>query len=192
MRNFLPFLLIIMMTVPCQADPYAKYNRIEKFDRYFSKYSKRFFGPGFDWQYFKAQAVAESGLVAAARSGVGAVGLMQIMPRTFDEIKAKNPAIKGHRLQPRWNIAAGIYYDRSLWKLWKSERPLQDRINFMFGSYNAGKGNILKAQKVAEKRDLNPNLWESIVPALPEVTGKRSHETILYVEKIEHVKGVLK
>jgi len=53
-------LLIIMMGSPCQADPYAKYNRIKKFDRYFSKYSKRFFGPGFNWHFFKAQAVAES------------------------------------------------------------------------------------------------------------------------------------
>ena len=192
MRWLPALLLVITMVAPCQADSYAKYNRIKQFDRYFSKYSKRFFGPGFDWHHFKAQAVAESGLVASARSSVGAVGLMQIMPRTFEEIQAKNPAIKGKRLQPRWNIAAGIYYDRALWKLWKAERPFQDRINFMFGSYNAGKGSILKAQKVAEKRGLNPNLWQSIVPALPKVTGKRSHETISYVDKIEHVKGVLK
>lgn len=192
MRCIPILLLIIMMGSPCQADPYAKYNRIKKFDRYFSKYSKRFFGPGFNWHFFKAQAVAESGLEASVKSGVGAVGLMQVMPRTYKEIQAKNPALKGSRLQPRWNIAAGIYYDRTLWNLWKADRPRQDRINFMFGSYNAGKGNILKAQKVAEKRRLNPNLWQSIESALPEITGKRSRETISYIEKIEHVKGVLK
>lgn len=192
MRWLIAFMLIITIAVPCQADPYARYNRVKQYDRYFSKYSKRFFGPGFDWHLFKAQAIAESGLKASATSGVGAVGLMQIMPRTFAEIQGRNPAIKGNRLQPRWNIAAGIYYDRSLWKLWRAERPFQDRVNFMFGSYNAGKGNILKAQKVAEKQGLNPNLWESIVPALPKITGKRSHETITYVEKIENIKGVLK
>jgi membrane-bound lytic murein transglycosylase MltF len=192
MRWLSVLLLIMMMAAPCQADPYAKYNRVKKFDSYFSKYSKRFFGPGFDWHFFKAQAVAESGLDATAKSGVGAVGVMQVMPRTFKEIQAKNPAIKGSQMQPRWNIAAGIYYDRTLWNLWKADRPRQDRISFMFGSYNAGKGNILKAQKAAEKRRLNPNLWESIESALPEITGKHSRETISYVEKIEHVKGVLK
>jgi membrane-bound lytic murein transglycosylase F len=62
----------------------------------------------------------------------------------------------------------------------------------MFGSYNAGKGNVLKAQKVAEKKGLNPNLWNSIEPALPRVTGKRSDETIGYVRKINAIKGVLK
>ncbi len=193
--RWLPVLLLIiimMMAAPCQADPYAKYNRVKKFDHHFSKYSKRYFGPGFDWRFFKAQAVAESGLDAAAKSGVGAVGLMQVMSRTFKEIQAKNPAIKGKQLQPRWNIAAGIYYDRTLWNLWQAERPRQDRLNFMFGSYNAGKGNILKAQKAAENRRLDPNLWESIISTLPNITGKRSHETISYVEKIEHVKGVLK
>jgi membrane-bound lytic murein transglycosylase F len=131
-------------------------------------------------------------LMADAKSKVGAVGVMQIMPKTFEEIKAKNPSIKGNRLQPRWNIAAGIYYDRLLWKTWKAERPLLDRIRFMFGSYNAGKGNILKAQKVAEKEGLDPNLWRSIKPALPAVTGTRSKETIHYVEKINHIKGVLR
>jgi len=136
--------------------------------------------------------VSTGSLEVSAKSGVGAVGLMQVMPRTYKEIQAKNPAIKGNLRQPRWNIAAGIYYDRALWNLWKAERPRQDRINFMFGSYNAGKGNILKAQKAAEKRRLNPNLWESIESALPEITGKHSHETISYIEKIEHVKGVLK
>lgn len=192
MRWFFAFILVMMLAASAQADPYAKYNRIKKFDPYFSKYSKRFFGPGFNWRLFKAQAVAESGLDASAKSGAGAVGLMQIMPRTFDEIQAKNPYIKGKRLYPRWNIAAGIYYDRTLWNLWQAERPRQDRINFMFGSYNAGKGNILKAQKAAQRQHLDPNLWGSIEKVLPEITGKRSHETISYVKKIDRVKGVLK
>lgn len=141
-----------MLLIPCQAQAFERYNRVIKYDKYFSKYSKRYFGANFDWHYFKAQAVAESNLIAKAKSRVGALGVMQIMPRTFDEITRKQPGIKGNRKQPRWNIAAGIYYDRMIWKAWKAERPFQDRINFMFGSYNAGKGNILKAQKIADKK----------------------------------------
>ena len=185
-------LTFVVLITPVSGLAFERYNRVVKYDRYFSKYSKRFFGPGFDWRYFKAQAVAESRLKAAATSSVGAVGIMQIMPRTFTEITRKNSIIKGTRAQPRWNIAAGIYYDRTLWNLWKADRPFFDRINFMFGSYNAGKGSILKAQKVAENKGLNPNLWDSIEPALPLVTGKRSKETIGYVRKITSIKGVLK
>lgn len=186
------FLICILLIIPCRSFAFERYNRVVKFDKYLSKYSKRYFGPDFDWRYFKAQAIAESRLKATARSRVGAVGLMQIMPETFKEITKKNPYIKGNRNQPRWNIAAGIYYNRTIWNLWKADRPFQDRLNFMFGSYNAGKGNILKAQKIAKKRGFNQNYWDAIEISLPNVTGRRSRETIGYVKKINEIKGVLR
>jgi len=51
--------------------------------------------------------------------------------------------------------AALEHSGRHLWGIWKAERPFQDRLNFTFGSYNAGKMNIIKAQKVVEKKGLN-------------------------------------
>lgn len=192
-KGFITFFFVTIILL--SLDPvyaFDRYNQVTKFDKYFSKYSKRYFGPNFDWHHFKAQAIAESRLKAAATSRVGAVGVMQIMPKTFEEIVQKHPMIKGTREQPRWNIAAGIYYDRKLWKLWKAERSFQDRLDFMLGSYNAGRGNILRAQKIAEKQGLNPNLWKSIEPVLSEITGKRSKETIDYIRKITMIKGVLK
>ncbi|MCK4728660.1 MAG: transglycosylase SLT domain-containing protein [Desulfobacterales bacterium] len=185
-------LAIVLLLIPCQSQAFERYNGVVKYDTYFSKYSKRYFGPNFDWRHFKAQAIAESRLKAKAKSRVGALGLMQIMPKTFKEIARKNPSIKGTREQPRWNIAAGIYYDRVIWNTWKAERPFQDRINFMLGSYNAGKGNILKAQKIANKEGLDANLWESIELTLDKVTGGRSAETIGYIKKIDEIKGVLR
>lgn len=184
-------ILLILLFYPISSYGFERYNRVTKYDGYFKKYSKRFFGPGFDWRYFKSQAIAESNLKSDARSAVGAKGIMQIMPKTFEEIKYKHPSIKGSSLQPKWNIAAGIFYDRQIWKIWKAERPFKDRLAFMFGSYNAGKGNILKAQKIAEKSALNPDLWSSIKQTLSKVTGENSRETIGYVDKIDKVKGVL-
>ncbi len=184
-------IIVLLILLPTYAGAFERYNHVQKFDPYFSKYTKRYFGPGFDWKYFKAQAIAESRLKEKARSRVGAKGIMQIMPKTFDEIKKKNPTIKGTREQPRWNIAAGIWYNRSIWKLWKADRPFQDKINFMFGSYNAGKGNILKAQRKAKRQGMNPNLWPSIEQTLPKITGKHSKETLGYIKKISHIKEVL-
>ncbi len=178
--------------MPVQVHAFERYNRVTQYDTYFSKYSKRYFGPNFDWLHFKSQAIAESRLEKNAASRVGARGIMQIMPRTFEEIKKRHPIIKGTRAQPKWNIAAGIYYDRVLWRVWKTERSFQDRLNFTFGAYNAGKGNIIKAQRVALKKGMNPNLWSSIESALPETTGKRSKETIGYIHKINNIRGVLK
>ncbi len=185
-------IVLILLLIPFPTQAFERYNRVTKYDKYFSKYSKRYFGVGFDWHYFKAQAIAESNLTADARSRAGALGIMQIMPGTFEEIIRKQPSIKGTRKQPRWNIAAGIYYDRMLWKIWKVKESLSDRINFMFGSYNAGRRNILRAQKAAKKQNLNPNVWTSIERTLSRVTGKHSKETIGYISKIHKIKEVLR
>ncbi|PIE71923.1 MAG: hypothetical protein CSA22_00465 [Deltaproteobacteria bacterium] len=175
-----------------EARGFEQFNANREYDRYFSKYAKRYFGPGFDWRYFKAQAAAESGLNAHATSPVGARGIMQIMPPTFAEIKQKSPGdILGAMEDARWNIAAGIRYDRSLWNLWKAPRPFQDRMDFMFGAYNAGKGTLLRAQKKAEALGINPNLWTSMETVLPDVTGHHSRETIGYVNKIKTIKEIL-
>ncbi len=184
-------LVLLVLAFAQPASAFERYNQVTQFDPYFRKYTKRYFGPVFDWRHFKAQAVAESRLQADARSRVGAVGIMQIMPRTFEEIRRKHSAIKGTRYQPRWNIAAGIYYDRQLWNTWKAERPFRDRLNFTFGAFNAGKTNIIKAQRAAARDGLNPNLWISVEKKLPVVTGKHSHETIGYVRKIETIREVL-
>jgi membrane-bound lytic murein transglycosylase F len=185
-------ILVLFLCHPFSLYGFERYNRVTQYDVYFKKYTRHLFGPGFDWRYFKSQAIAESNLNSGAKSHVGAKGIMQIMPKTFKEIKYKNPSIKGSSLQPKWNIAAGIYYDRAIWKLWKAKRPFTDKLAFMFGAYNAGKGNILKAQRLAKKRGMNPNAWSSIENTLFKITGKHSKETIGYVNKINKVKGILK
>ena len=48
----------------------------DRYDDTFRKYAQRFFGPGYDWRLFKAQAMAESNLDMKARSRVGARALM--------------------------------------------------------------------------------------------------------------------
>ena len=108
---------------------------------------------------------------------------MQIVPKTFQEIKKKNPHL-GDITQPRWNIAAGIYYDRQLYLKWKAERPFRDKMCFTFGSYNAGFRNILKAQRVSKKNGMNENLWESIKAVAAKVRGWRHRQTLAYVHKI--------
>ena len=197
----LPVLTLAWVPVVHSAQPgavaddlagFARFNRFTTYDQYFTKYSKRFFGVGFDWHYFKAQAVAESNLRPGARSPVGAVGVMQVMPRTFDEIRRKNPAITGSADQPRWNIAAGIWYDRQHYLVWVADRPLVERLKFMLGSYNAGRRSILRAQRFAEDEGLNATLWESVAGELPRVTGRRSQETVTYVARVFDIKQVLR
>ena len=174
------------------ASAYERFNRSTEFDPHFSKYSKRYFGVGFDWRYFKAQGIAESGLREAARSPVGAVGIMQVMPATFEDIRRRNPLITGALTQARWNIAAGVWYNRQNFTIWKASRPFEDKLKFMFGSYNAGRGSVLRAQRLALSDGLDGTLWSSIEARLSAVTGRHSRETLGYVRRIFEVKPVLK
>ncbi len=146
-----------------------------RFDPYFRKYAKHYFGAGTDWRWFKAQGIAESGLNPKARSPTGAVGIMQILPSTFGDIKKKNPAF-GSLREPRWNIAAGIYYDRHLHKRWV-QWGAKDRFSFMFASYNAGLGTIGKAWRKARRRHRKLCCWPQVAPFAPR-------ETRRYVERI--------
>jgi len=156
----------------------------DRYDDTFRKYSQRFFGPGYDWRVFKAQAMAESNIDMNAKSWVGARGIMQLMPSTFSEVRSKNPEIVSIN-KPEWNIAAGIFYDRQLWKQWTDQQGEQDQVPFMFGSYNAGRGTLLRAQDVARIRTLDPFIWLSIRTVAPDVPKWRHEETLSYVEKIK-------
>ncbi|MBI5730866.1 MAG: transglycosylase SLT domain-containing protein [Ignavibacteriales bacterium] len=155
-----------------------------KYDDVFRKYSKRFFGPAFDWKLFKAQGIAESGLSPEAISQVGAKGIMQLMPSTFSEIQSSNPELTDIN-DPEWNIAAGIKYDRMIWTSWKEIEDNKEKQRFTFGSYNAGRGTIMKAQSKAKDKNLDQNSWENIRQIAPEVPRWRHEETINYVSRID-------
>jgi membrane-bound lytic murein transglycosylase F len=178
---FVLILLAVATPAEAQRRPGA---RADEYDELFKKYSKRCFGPAFEWRLFKAQAMAESNLAPTAQSRVGARGLMQLMPTTFREIQTRNPELEciDH---PEWNIAAGIHYDRVLWNLWSEHPTLEDRRNFMLGSYNAGRGTLLRAQATAREKRLDTGAWRSIAEVAPSVRGWRYRETLGYVTKIE-------
>jgi membrane-bound lytic murein transglycosylase F len=155
----------------------------DRYDETFRRYSKRYFGATFDWRWFKAQGMAESNLDSAAKSWVGARGVMQLMPDTFREIASKNPELE--RIDdPEMNIAAGIAYDRRLWLRWESDSVMSDRERFMFASYNAGRTTLLNAQRVARTASLDPRMWSNIESVAPKVPRWRHAETLTYVRRI--------
>jgi membrane-bound lytic murein transglycosylase MltF len=177
-------LLTSLLSLLCATSARAQSRVSDRYDNVFRKYTKHYFGPGFDWRIFKAQGITESSLNPEATSGVGARGIMQLMPSTYAEIRSKNPEI-GEINDPEWNIAAGICYNRQLWKRWADGAAGTDRREFMFGSYNAGRVTILRAQKLAIGKLLDGRVWPSIQNVAPEVPGWRHKETLDYIQRIQ-------
>lgn len=143
------------------------------------KRSAETFMPSVDWRLWKAQVKAESAFKAGAVSPVGAMGLSQIMPATFAEI-GRRSGINGDPFDPEVNLMAGAWYMNRQRAVFKSPRPDHERHNLAIAAYNAGAGNIIKAQQLAG----NPIDWQHAAAKLHLVTGKHSKETIDYVAKI--------
>jgi membrane-bound lytic murein transglycosylase MltF len=162
----------------------------DRYDPSFQKYTKRYFGVGFDWRPFKAQGMAESGLKPSARSRVGARGIMQLMPSTFQLIQSARPDFKSID-DPEHNIAAGIMHDRYLWTLYPSS-PGDERLRFMFASYNAAEGTIKKARTEARNESLDADVWNSVEAVAPKVRPWRYLETLGYVRTIDSNRVKLK
>lgn len=138
-------------------------------------------GKPIDWRWFKAQAMAESGLNPKAVSRAGARGIMQMMPATFAECKIQLSLPDADPFDPLIGIKMGIYYDRRMWRIWGNESGLE-RLRFTFAAYNAGAGNIIKAQRLASPTDQ----WWAVAKALPRITGiGHAKETTQYVKRIE-------
>jgi membrane-bound lytic murein transglycosylase MltF len=176
--------LLVVGASTAHAQRISDVDNQDRYDDTFKKYSKRFFGVGFDWHHFKAQALAESGLDPTARSPVGARGVMQLMPGTYAIIKKSRSESFGDITDPEWNIAAGILFDRDLWQLY-STHPDDERLRFMFGAYNAGQGTINRAKRTARTKKLDDTQWENIEVVAPTVQKWRYKETLPYVRKIE-------
>jgi len=141
---------------------------------------KKYLPRNYDWRLFKAQLWAESQLDPLARSGKGALGIAQFMPKTWTE-EAPKAGFKGaKRTDPEASIFTAASYMASLIKKWHWPRPTADRECLAMASYNVGFGNMLKAQK----RSGNLNLYADIISSLPDVPRVNHNETITYVRRI--------
>ena len=134
----------------------------------------------FDWLLIGAQAYQESRLDQSKRSPVGAVGIMQVMPKTALDPNVAIPDI--HLVEP--NVHAGVKYLRFLRDRYFSEPGLSDldQTLFSFAAYNAGPGNVRKARRRAESLGLDPNVWLDNVEIAAAMVVSR--EPVIYVRNI--------
>jgi membrane-bound lytic murein transglycosylase MltF len=153
----------------------AEYRRFRDTLALFEKYGARY---NFDPLMLAAQGYQESQLNQAARSHMGAIGVMQLMPATGQQMKVGDIRII------EANIHAGTKYMDHLMAQYFSGAHFSEgnRPLFAFASYNAGPGNVARARREAEKRGLDPNKWFNNVEVV--VAQQIGTETTTYVRNI--------
>jgi membrane-bound lytic murein transglycosylase MltF len=141
----------------------------------FRKYSDQY---KLDFLLMAAQGYQESQLNQDAKSHVGAIGIMQVMPATGKELNVGDIT----QLEP--NIHAGVKYMRTTMDAFFKDEPM-DALNkglFTFASYNAGPGRVRQLRREAEKQGLNPNIWFGNVEQI--ASERIGRETVTYVANI--------
>jgi membrane-bound lytic murein transglycosylase MltF len=134
----------------------------------------------FDYLLLLAQGYQESGLDQKVKSPVGAVGIMQVMPKTAasSPVKVNNIEIEKN------NIHAGV---RMLHFLVNDyfDQPELDQFNrtlFAIAAYNAGPAKITKCRALAKEMGYDANKWfGNVEVATAKLVGR---ETTQYVSNI--------
>jgi membrane-bound lytic murein transglycosylase MltF len=151
------------------------WKRFEEMIALFRRYGTQYH---FDPLMLIAQGYQESQLDQSAKSHVGAIGVMQVMPATGAELKVGDIRVT------EANIHAGAkYLDQLMTKNFPDARfNDENRPLFAFASYNAGPGNIARMRREAAQRQLDPDKWFNNVEIV--VAEKIGAETTTYVRNI--------
>lgn len=128
--------------------------RISAYDDIFKSAAKKI---GWDWRLMASMAYQESKFNPNALSFGGAYGMMQFMPNTGPKygVYPDSP--------PDVQIMGGALKMQADEKFWMSIPDDLQRKKFAVASYNAGRGHIQDAQKLAKKHGLNHLVWDNNV-----------------------------
>jgi membrane-bound lytic murein transglycosylase MltF len=144
---------------------------VKLFQTYGSKYSV-------DYLLMAAQGYQESQLDQSAKSHVGAIGVMQVMPATGKDLNVGDINL----VEP--NIHAGVKYFRFMMDEFYKDEPMTDLNKGLMtlASYNAGPGRMRQLRRETAKRGLDPNVWFGNVERV--VSERIGRETVQYVSNI--------
>jgi membrane-bound lytic murein transglycosylase MltF len=144
---------------------------IQIFQRYAGQYR-------FDTLLLVAQGYQESRLDQRARSRVGAVGLMQLMPQTGRSLGVGDV----HNADP--NVHGGAKYMAKLMDDYFKDVPFdeQNRNLFAFAAYDVGPGALQRLRREAQAEKLDPNVWFNNVERV--AAARIGQEPVQYVRNI--------
>jgi membrane-bound lytic murein transglycosylase MltF len=141
----------------------------------FRKYAAQY---NVDYLLMMAEGFQESSLNQEAKSKVGAVGIMQLMPATGEQMQV------GDISQTEANIHAGVKYIRFMVDKYFANEPMTDtnQLLLAFAAYNAGSGRVHALRVEAAQKGFDPNVWIDNVEVI--AAARVGMETVTYVANI--------
>ncbi len=139
---------------------------ISPYDAIFKKEAEKY---GIDWRLPASIAYHESRFNPNARGFGGSYGIMQFMPGTGPKY-----GVYPHS-SPEVQIAGGLKKLSKDFASWNEIPDPVQRYKFSLATYNAGKGHVEDAQRLAKKKGLNPLIWDDNVEKMMLNLGKQEY-----------------
>ena len=160
--------------------------RLSRYSPFIKEAAKTY---GFDWRLIAAQIYQESHLNPRAKSHAGARGLMQLLPSTARSLNVKDI------YNPVENINGGVRYLKKLYDRYDSVDEA-NRLLIALAAYNVGQGHVQDARKLAIKKNLDPNSWESLAHTLPLLRYRKYYKHAKYgycrgTEPVRYIKQIM-
>ncbi len=123
---------------------------LSPYDALVQDYATRY---GLDWRLVVSQMYQESRFDPKAKSWAGALGLMQVLPRTAKELGLSDLH------DPEVGLHAGVKYLDWLMKRFEPELNMAERTWFALAAYNAGIGHVRDARRLAARKGWDADRW---------------------------------
>ena len=145
----------------------------------------------FDWRLITSQMYQESKFNPNALSRVGAIGLLQMMPRTAEELEISPEEL----YEPEVAIEAGVRYLDWVRLQFQSISPIEQHW-FALAAYNAGIGHVHDARGLSRRLGLNENQWfGNVEVAMLKLSQPEYYQNVRYGyvrgrEPVDYVRNI--
>lgn len=133
---------------------YKRESTLTNYDELFIYYADMI---NWDWRLMVAQSLQESSLNPNAISRAGAVGIMQIMPKTAEEYGLPSELLN----IPEYNIEVATIHLAKM-KSYFRDVPTKEKIFYILGAYNGGYYHIRDAMSLCSKYGGNKYSWGEV------------------------------
>ncbi len=153
---------------------------ISPYDALIQTHSQRI---NWDWRLVAALIYQESRFDPKNSSWANAEGLMQLMPKTAEELGVTD------RSDPVQSIRGGTTYLNDIWNNFETIEDSTQRAKFTMASYNCGLYHVIDAQNLAQKNGLDASRWDDNVEDMVLALSSPKHYNDPVV-KYGYVRGV--
>ena len=167
-----------------------RYSILSPYDDLIAEYAAQI---GWDRLMLTALVWKESQFHIEVRSPRGAVGLMQLMPRTAGHFEA------GNLIDPEENISTAVKLIDRLQRMFRNDAADKEELmKFTLAAYNAGEGRLRDCISYAKSIGAPCSRWNDLVAIIPDMRedsilqsesvklGKfQGYETINYISLME-------